>query len=111
MLEGGEFRQLKEVRAGETGQNIAGRPNTIASRRHWAVAESMRVFTHTSEHKCEGTGYNVRWGSRKERHEDLEYFQSSYPAKNEKVMFWREYQACGRTTTDPVDHLRSQEWR
>ena len=49
------------------------------------MAESMQVFTYTSEHKCEGTGYNVEWGRRKERHEDLENFQSIYPAKNEKV--------------------------
>ena len=48
------------------------------------MEESMRVFTHTSEHKCEGTGYNVKWGSGKGL-EDLEKFQSIYPAKNEKV--------------------------
>ena len=49
------------------------------------MEESMRVFIHTSEHKCEGTGYNVKWGGGKERLEDLENFQSIYPAKNEKV--------------------------
>ena len=31
--------------------------------------------------------------------------------KKWESMFWREYQACGRTTMDPIDHLRSQEWR
>lgn len=60
MLEGGEFQQLREVRAGETGQNIAGRPNTIASRRHWAVAESMRVFTYI-HHSTSVRGLGTTW--------------------------------------------------